>query len=141
MKIRSNKVFKVQFSKKVDLPEDDEKFTHPFYNDITICLDEDDDKYIGFTDDDDMFINLSEVKVNNIANVLNKYNAEFTITDVTEKVISGEIQKSYPEVEILTPDLFKNFRIDNTEIDQILDKINNSGIESLDEVDKVILKS
>ena len=60
-------------------------------------------------------------------------------TDVTDKVISGEIQKLYPEVEKFTPKLFENFRLDNTTIDDVLDKINDKGIESLDDIDKKVL--
>jgi hypothetical protein len=141
MKVKSNKVFKIEFTKQIDLPEDDDNFTHPFYNDLSNCLDEGDDKFIGFTENDDMFINLSESRVNIITNLLRKYNAEFSIIDVTDKVISGEIQKAYPEVEELTPNIFTDFRIDNTSIDQVLDKICYKGIDSLDDIDKLILKS
>lgn len=141
MRIKSNKVFKIEFSKQIDLPENDYNFEHPFYNDLSNCLDEGDDKFIGFTDNDDMFINLSESRVNIISNILKKYNAEFSIIDVTDKVISGNIQKEYPEVEELSPNLFTNFRLENTSINQVLDKISSNGIDSLDEIDKLILKS
>ena len=65
---------------------------------------------------------------------------EFTKTDVTDKVISGEIAKEYPEVKEVTPKLFTDFRLDNTSVDDILDKIIESGIDSLDKIDKTILK-
>jgi hypothetical protein len=58
-------------------------------------------------------------------------------TDVTEKVISGEIQAEYPEVE---KELFENFRLDNVTVDDVLDKISRLGIESLDDIDKKILE-
>ena len=68
---------------------------------------------------------------------MNKY---FIIskTDVTEKVISGEMQAQYPEVGRA---LFENFRLENTTIDDVLDKISSLGIESLDNIDKAILES
>ncbi len=140
MKIKSNKLFKIEFTKYIDLPEDDE-FKHPLYNDITNCLDDDDDKLMGFANNNDIFINLSDSKVNEICNIFRKYGFEFKLLDVTDKAIIGDLQKEFPEVEELTPGLFTSFRIDNTSIDQVLDKICYNGINSLDEIDKLILKS
>jgi urate oxidase len=96
-------------------------------------------KYLGFTNDDDIFVRLPDYKVDKITAVLSKY-FEFTKTDVTDKVISGEIAKIYPEVKEVTPKLFTDFRLDNTSVDDILDKIIESGIDSLDKIDKTILK-
>ena len=58
------------------------------------------------------------------------------MSDVTDAVISGELERKFPE----SYKLFNNFRLDNTSLDNILDKINNGGIESLDKVDRLILK-
>jgi hypothetical protein len=140
MKIKSNKVFKIEFSKYIDLPENDE-FKHPFYKDFTNCLDDGDDKLIGFANNNDIFLNLFESKVNIISNVFRKYGFEFKVVDVTDKVINGYLQKDFPEVEEFSPNLFNSFRINNTSIDQILDKISYNGINSLDNIDKLILKS
>jgi hypothetical protein len=112
---------------------------HPIYEDLSNCLDEDDVEYLGFTNDDDIFVRLPDYKVDKITAVLSKY-FEFTKTDVTDKVISGEIAKIYPEVKEVTPKLFTDFRLDNTSVDDILDKIIESGIDSLDKIDKTILK-
>lgn len=79
---------------------------HPIYEDLSNCLDEDDVEYLGFTKDDDIFVRLPDYKVDKITAVLSKY-FEFTKTDVTEKVISGELQKLYTELEF-TPKLFKS---------------------------------
>jgi hypothetical protein len=111
---------------------------HPFYEELTECLDEKDQEYIGFTDNDDLFIRLDKYKVQKIERIFKKYFI-FSIIDVTDKVISGEMQKLYPEVEEFTPKLFENFRLDNTTVDDILGKINDKGIESLDEIDKKVL--
>ena len=62
-------------------------------------------------------------KFNSFCNLLSKYDIEFNISDVTESVIKGDIQKMYPDVEELTPNLFEDFRYDNTSVDDILDKI------------------
>jgi len=68
---------------------------------------------------------------------MNKYFI-ITKTDVTEQVIRGGIQAEYPEVE---KGLFENFRLENTTVDNVLDKISSFGIESLDHIDKAILAS
>jgi hypothetical protein len=113
---------------------------HPVYEELFECMDVDDNKYLGFTDSDDIFIRLSEYKINKITEVLKKYFI-FTKTDVTNDVIRGEIQTLFPEVEEFTPNLFDNFRLDNTTIDDVLDKINELGINSLDDIDMIILKN
>ena len=116
---------------------DNNDFTHPFYAEIAQILGEGDAKNLGFTKDKAMFAALEEAKLEKLSNLMNKY---FIIskTDVTEKVIRGEIQAEYPEVE---KELFENFRLENTTVDNVLDKINNFGIESLDHIDKAILAS
>ena len=121
-----------------DAPEYKEGEVHPFYEELTECLDKKDQEYIGFTDSDDLFVRLDEYKVKKIEAIFKKYFI-FCKTDVTDKVISSEIQKLYPEVERFTPKLFENFRLDNTTIDYVLDKINDKGIESLDDIDKMVL--
>jgi len=112
---------------------------HPIYEELSDCLDPGDEDYLGFTNDDDIFVRLSDYKVDKITTVLSKY-FEFTKTDVTDKVISGDIEKTYPEVKAVTPKLFTDFRLDNTSVDDILDKIIESGIDSLDKIDKEVLK-
>jgi hypothetical protein len=116
--------------------EDIEDMTHPFYDEISQVIGEEDVKYMGFTDEDDLFITLDEYRIEKVTFLLQKY---FIIrkTDVTEKVMSGEIQVEYPEVEYL----FENFRLENTTVDNVLDKISSLGIESLDYIDKMILRS
>ena len=116
---------------------DTNDFTHPFYAEIAQILGEGDAKNLGFTKDKAMFAALEEAKLEKLSNLMNKY---FIIskTDVTEQVIRGEIQAEYPEVE---KELFENFRLENTTVDNVLDKINRLGIESLDYIDKAILES
>jgi hypothetical protein len=116
---------------------DNNDFTHPFYAEIAQILGEGDAKNLGFTKDKAMFAALEEAKLEKLSNLMNKY---FIIskTDVTEKVIRGEIQAEYPEVE---KELFENFRLENTTVDNVLDKISSFGIESLDHIDKAILES
>jgi hypothetical protein len=120
-----------------DVIEGCEDFSHPFFAELADVIGEEDLKYLGFTKTDDIFATLEESKIEKLSNIMNKY---FIIskTDVTEKVISGEIQAEYPEVE---KELFDNFRLDNVTVDDVLDKISSLGIESLDDIDKAILES
>lgn len=141
MEIKSNKIYLFKFSKLVDVDNTENDFEHPFYNDISNCVDKEENKYLGFTDNDDVFVRLNDYKVSIISDVFTKHGFEFEILDVTEEVIKGNIQKEYPEVEALTPQIFEDFRHENTTIDDVLDKINETGIDSLDEIDKMILKS
>lgn len=136
--MKSDKIFLISFTKRIEIGDD---YSHPLYTDMTNCLSEGDDKYIGFADNEDIFVRLSEAKVKDICNVFEKYGFEFDVNDVTSELIKGEIHKKYPEVESLTPGLFENFRLDETSINDILDKISEKGIDSLDEVDKRILNA
>jgi hypothetical protein len=79
-------------------------------------------KYIGFSDDGCMFVRLPDHKLSELEFIINRYTT-FTKEDVTSKVISGEMQKMYPEVEKLTPMIFRTFRLEVTTLDNILDRI------------------
>ena len=108
---------------------------HPIYEELSNCLDIADIQYLEFTNDDDIFVRLPNYKIDKIITTLSKY-FKYTMSDVTDAVISGELERKFPE----SYKLFNNFRLDNTSLDNILDKINNGGIESLDKVDRLILK-
>jgi hypothetical protein len=135
--MKANKIYLIKFTKLVNI--EDEK--HPIYNDFTNCLNPEDQKYIGFTDNEDVFVRLNDYKVDTFADVFTKHGFEFDVLDVTDSVIKGKIQKKYPEVEALTPYLFEDFRLETTSIDDILDKINETGMDSLDVIDKNILSA
>ena len=135
-----NKIYKITIVEDVEnINSDDNDFTHPFFEEITLSLNENDANYIGFSDNDEMFVRLDTIKMKRVVDIMKKYFV-IDIKDVSDKVISGELQKLYPEVESLTPKLFKKFRLDNETVDDVLDKINENGINSLDKVDKKILK-
>jgi hypothetical protein len=119
-----------------DTPNDD--FTHPIFCDLALSLGDVSD-YIGFSDDECLFVRLTESKLKVLEYILDKHTS-FSKEDITDRVISGEIQKLYPEVEKLTPMIFERFRIDVTSVDDVLDKISDIGILSLDSVDMTILK-
>jgi len=136
--MKSDKIFLISFTKRIEVGDN---YNHPLYTDMANCLSEGDDKYIGFAKNEDMFVRLSESKVKSLCSVFEKYGFEFNLTDITSELIKGEICKKYPEVDFLTPGLFENFRIDETSVNDVLDKISEKGIASLDDIDKRILKS
>ncbi len=135
--MKSNNIYFVRFTKSSDIEDD----AHPIYQDLSNALDKEDGKYLGFTNGEDLFIRLVYFKVQKVLDVFTKYGFEFEVTDVTSDVISGDIQKKFPEVEKLTPYMFDNFRIENTSVDDVLDKILERGINSIDTIDKMILGS
>lgn len=135
--MKSNNIYFVKFTKSTDIEDE----AHPIYQDLSNALDKEDSKYLGFTNGEDLFIRLVYFKVQKVLDVFAKHGFEFVVTDVTKDVISGDIQKKYPEVEKLTPYMFDNFRIENTSVDDVLDKILEKGINSIDNIDKMILGS
>ena len=135
--MKSNNIYFVRFTKSSDIEDN----AHPIYQDLSNALDKEDGKYLGFTNGEDLFIRLVYFKVQKVLDVFTKNGFEFEVTDVTSDVISGDIQKKFPEVEKLTPYMFDNFRIENTSVDDVLDKILEKGINSIDNIDKMILGS
>jgi hypothetical protein len=131
-----NTIYLLKLDEMRDTPNDD--FSHPIFSDLALSLG-DVSEYIGFSDDECLFVRLTESKLTILEYILNKYTS-FTKEDITDRVISGEIQKLYPEVEKLTPMIFEKFRIDVTTVDDVLDKISVSGLSSLDCIDMTILK-
>ena len=135
--MKSNNIYFVRFTKSSDIEDN----AHPIYQDLSNALDKEDGKYLGFTNGEDLFIRLVYFKVQKVLDVFTKNGFEFEVTDVTSDVLSGDIQKKFPEVEKLTPYMFDNFRIENTSVDDVLDKILEKGINSIDNIDKIILGS
>lgn len=134
--MKADRIYLLKFTSK---PNIDNDLDHPVYKELSSFLDIEDQKYIGFNENEDMFIRLLDYKVDKVCDILNKNGFVFIKNDITQEVINGEAQIKYPEVNKLTPQLFENFRLENTSIDDILDKINQKGIQSLDDIDKSIL--
>ena len=135
-----NRIYQITIIEDVEnINSDDNDFSHPFFEEVVLSLNEKDTNYIGFSDNDEMFVRLDTIKLKRVVDIMKKYFV-IEVKDVSDKVISGELQRLYPEVETLTPKLFRKFRLDNETVDDVLDKINETGIKSLDKVDKKILK-
>lgn len=136
--MKAGRIYLLKFTSKPNIGDD---LDHPVYKELSSLLDTEDQKYIGFNEKEDMFIRLLDYKVDKVCDILNKNGFVFIKNDITEEVIRGEAQIKYPEVNKLTPQLFENFRLENTSIDNILDKINLKGIKSLDKIDLLILSN
>ena len=135
-----NRIYQITIVEDVEnINSDDNDFSHPFFEEVALSLNEKDTNYIGFSDNDEMFVRLDTIKMKRVVDIMKKYFV-IEVKDVSDKVISGELQRLYPEVETLTPKLFRRFRLDNETVDDVLDKINENGLKSLDKVDKKILK-
>ncbi len=130
-----NKIYYLKIVNDIEEYNINSTNNHPIYEELSNCLDIADIQYLEFTNDDDIFVRLPNYKIDKIITTLSKY-FKYTMSDVTDAVISGELERKFPE----SYKLFNNFRLDNTSLDNILDKINNGGIESLDKVDRLILK-
>jgi hypothetical protein len=113
-------------------------FSNPLYQQLGDLIELNDVKYLGFTDSNGILLQLETLQLKKVINLFENH-FDITITDVTDQVLSGEMEKMYPEVEELTPNFFSNFRLENTSIDDVLDKINNLGSKSLDNLDLKII--
>ncbi len=81
---------------------------------------------------------MDENKYKRIKSAFEKY-YELIAEDVTEKLLRGEIEKLNPKIKFSNEAFFTSFRKEYTSIDDLLDKINAKGINSLDIIDKSIL--
>lgn len=109
---------------------------------IANVLDRNDDKDMVVESVDDkefMFFRLSYMKVMRICSILDPY-INYSVDEISNKVIFGDVDEY--DFIINNEDLsvfFNSFRLDNASVDDILDKILDKGINSLDEIDKLIL--
>lgn len=113
---------------------------------IFSILDEEDDKLIAvedFGDFDVIYSFLPEYKAHKFMNVLEKFGVLIESGDITEDVlmarkIGKEFTKTFKDPNFR--EILERFIEKNLTIDLILDKINEQGIGSLNELDKKILE-
>jgi hypothetical protein len=109
---------------------------------ITKVLDANDDKDIlieEFENKEFMFFRLSHMKIMRICSIIDPY-INYKLEEVSKKVILGNINEyDFVIKNSEFKNFFESFRLDNTSIDDVLDKITVKGINSLDEIDKIIL--
>lgn len=67
-----------------------------------------------------------------LEDLLIKHSVKFKTEDITEKFMHGEVE--------IDDDKFKSYLNNNLTVDIVLDKICKAGIESLSELDRIVLK-
>ena len=137
--MKSNKIYHIRLGReiiKTNYEEND--FSHPIYTELATIIELEEAKYIWISDDDELFIRLDENKYKRIKAAFEKY-YELVAEDVTEKLLRGEIEKLNPKIRFSNEAFFTSFRKEYTSIDDLLDKINAKGMDSLDTIDKSIL--
>jgi len=141
--MKHNKLYLIKtlsVKKGVNLTDDLQKM---ILTKIANVLDKNDDKDIVVESVDDkefMFFRLSFMKVMRICSILQPY-INYSVDEISDKVILGDVDEY--DFIINNDDLskfFNSFRLDNASVDDILDKILDKGINSLDEIDKLILE-
>jgi translation elongation factor EF-Ts len=139
--MKSNKIYHIKLIEeivKTNSAEND--FSNPIYSELSDIIEVEEAEYIWVSDNDELYIRLDENKFKRILATFEKYYI-LTTEDITDKVVGGEIEKMYSEIELVNEDFFTNFRLENTSVDDLLDKISTRGIDSLDTIDKSILSS
>ena len=104
----------------VDITLDEEKKFESFESNQSnqLILEENESYLVGlFTDEFVDFLTF----------IFRKYNIKFSITDVTAQFVKTNIFK------------IKSYVLSNVKVNDILDKINKSGMESLNEIDYMVL--
>lgn len=88
---------------------------------------------------DYLFLRVEDYKVDKICKVLDNY-IEYEVEEITDRLILGneaELKDIVKNEEF--KQFFDSFRIENTQVDDVLDKINYQGIDALDDIDKQVL--
>ena len=136
--MKPNKLFLIEIIDEVSLGDkEDEKLAEMVLEQVMeSSFNEEDFDNISFCSDTSMLIYLPEDKVNIFNDILSQYCIE---------TIKQEIDIEYINEHLINIDDYETqviigkYRKSNTSIDDVLDKINNQGIETLDVIDLEIL--
>lgn len=112
---------------KSNLTREEEKKIFRYFEDGNISYD-----LVGEDNFITSYFLCSKEVLDYITSLFYKYEVKFEISDITNDFLIGKVNIDDKD--------FQNYLLENLDIDTILDKINEFGIESLNEVDKSILK-
>lgn len=102
-------------------------------------------KYVTFTNEfnlECMFLFGEEDIINQIFENFNILNINFIGKDITENILKGNLPRLEDKhIDAMLRIMMNEFLDQNQTIDNILDKISESGIESLNNYDKSILEN
>jgi len=135
--MKSNKIFLIKALSNPAVELED-KMLQEFCD----CFEEGDEYNYAVEDVDGLdyiFLRFADYKVDKICKVLDKY-IKYDLSEIGDNLILGN---EGDLGNIVKSDEFKpffdNFRIENTKVDDVLDKISSKGIEALDDIDKEVL--
>ena len=111
---------------KSNLTREEEKKIFRYFEDGNISYD-----LVGEDGIITSYLMCSEEVLDYTKSLFYKYEVKFVISDITNDFLIGKVNIDDKD--------FQNYLLENLDIDTILDKINELGIESLTEVDKSIL--
>jgi hypothetical protein len=111
---------------KSNLTREEEKIIFRYFEDGNISYD-----LVGEDGTITSYLMCSEEVLDYTTSLFYKYEVKFVISDITNDFLIGKVNIDDKD--------FQNYLLENLDIDTILDKINEFGIESLTEVDKSIL--
>ena len=113
---------------------------------LQMFLDRDKDKYnfIGAESDDKEYsiLSLESHKIDKLQSLMQNFEIPYTLKNVTQQVLIGDFDE---DIKLVYEDseynkiFIHDFQKDNLTIDDILDKINKFGSQSLTDLDKQIL--
>lgn len=135
--MKTNRIFLIK-----TLTEPQGELADKMLLEVADCFDEGDEFNYTVEDVDGLdyiFLRFPEYKVEKICRVLDNY-IKYQVEEITDQVILGNEGdlKSIVKSEEYKP-FFDSFRIDNTKVDDVLDKILTNGFDALDEIDKQVL--
>jgi hypothetical protein len=135
--MKSNKIFLIKV-----LSNPEVKLENRMLQEFCDCFEEGDEYNYAVHDVnglDYIFLRFSDYKVDKVCKVLDRY-IKYDLSEISGNLILGN---EGDLLNIVKSDEFKSFfdsfRIDNTKIDDVLDKINVKGINALDDIDKDVL--
>lgn len=135
--MKANRIYLIK-----TLSEPSDKDAQKMLSEVADCFEpEDEGNFVvedvnGF---DYLFLRVEDYKVDKICKVLDKY-IKYEVEEIGDRLIFGneaELKEIVKNEEF--KQFFDSFRIENTKVDDVLDKINYQCIDALDDIDKQVL--
>lgn len=146
------KIYKVEFSES--LLSLDDKYINFDKDDLDEILLLDALSYLDYEDKNGnyiCFIITYKSEIDKYTEVLNRNNINFTINDISEEILNSNYDKLDTSLEYMTNDNSVIYDIfdedlydwvyDNLDIDRVLDRINEVGLEHLNHIEQDFLEN
>lgn len=144
-------VYKVEFEKSTfDLNEEYDRMSE---HDKDVISDLDTESFFDYEENDhyNCYLITSPIELEKYSKILNNYIILHNITELSTNILNGSIDiEMETELKIDETNSYKhdffiddinNWILDNLEIDMILDRINDVGINSLRDIENIFLKN